>query len=220
MCGFERMSLMDGFSGYNQIKMYLDDEKQTLFWTPLGVFYYTVMPFDLKNTGATYQHAMSTIFCYHLWKAVECYVDDVANKSRDKNNHLHDLRMMFDLMPAHQLKMNPTKSFLGVSSGRFLGFIVTSKRIHLDPDKIKAIQDMQPLKNIKGLWSLQGRLAYICRFIVNLSGRCQSFTRQMKKGVSFVWMTLVKKLLRISKHTSLSLWSWHLQFQGNHSYCM
>ena len=69
----------------------------------------------------------------------------------------------------------------------FLGFIITSKRIHLDLDKIKAIQDMQPPKNLKELWGLQGRLAYIRMFIVNLSGRCQPFTRLMKKGVSFVW---------------------------------
>ena len=130
---------------------------------------------------------MSTIFRDHLRKTVECYVDDIAINSRDKNDHLHDLRMMFDLMRGHQLKMNPTKSFLGVSSGKFLEFIVTSKRIHLDPDKIKTIQDMQPSKNLKELRSLQRRPAYICRFIVNLSGHCQPFTRLMKKGGSFVW---------------------------------
>jgi len=118
------------------------------------VFYYTILSFGLKNAGATYQHAMSTIFRDHLQKIVECYVDDIAIKSHDKNNYLHDLKMMFDLMRVHQLKMNPTKSFLGVSSGKFLGFIVTSKSIHLDPDKIKAIQDMQPLKNLKELRGL------------------------------------------------------------------
>ena len=107
------------------------------------------MPFGLKNACATYQRAI-TIFCDHLQKTVECY-DDIAIKSCDKNNHLHDLRMMFDLMRAHQLKINLTKSFLGVSSGKFPGFMVTSKRIHLDPGKIKAIQDMQPPKNLKEL---------------------------------------------------------------------
>ena len=92
---------MDGFSGYNQIKMYPDDEKHTSFKTPLGVFGYTVMPFSLKNTGATYQRAMSTIFFDQLRKTVKCYVDDIAIKNIDKNNHLHDLRTMFDLMRAH-----------------------------------------------------------------------------------------------------------------------
>jgi len=90
-------------------------------------------------------------------------------------------------MRAHQLKMNLTKSFLGVSSGKFLGFIVTSKGIHLDQDKVKAIQNMHPLRNLKELKGLQGRLAYIRRLIANLSGRCQPFTRLMKKDASFVW---------------------------------
>ena len=70
---------------------------------------------------------------------VECCVDDIAVKSRSKSNHLNDLRTVFNLMRAHQLKMNPTKSFLGVSSSKFFGFIVTSKGIHLDPNKVEAI---------------------------------------------------------------------------------
>jgi len=82
--------------------------------------------------------------------------------------------------------MNLTKSFLGVSSGNFLGFIVTSKGNHLDPDKVEAIQGMQPPKTLKELRDLRGRLAYIRRFVANLSGRCQLFTRLMKKSVSFV----------------------------------
>ena len=109
--GFERMSFIDGFSGYNQIKMYLDDEKHT----SLGVYCYTVMPFGLKNASATYQCTMSIIFRDHLRKIVECYVDDIDVKSCNKDNHLQDLRTIFDIMQGHQLKMNPTKSFLGVS---------------------------------------------------------------------------------------------------------
>ena len=95
---------MDGFSGYNQIKMYPGDEKHTSFQTPLGVYCYTVMPFGLKNAGATYQRAMSIIFRDHLQKTVEYYVDDIAVKSHDKNDHLRDLRTMFDIMRAYQLR--------------------------------------------------------------------------------------------------------------------
>jgi len=92
---------------------------------------------------------------------VEYYVDDIAIKSWNKNDHLRDLKIVFDIMRAHQLKMNPTKSFLCVSSGKFLGFIITSKGIHLEPDKVKTIQSMQPPKNLKELRILQGRLYYI-----------------------------------------------------------
>jgi len=74
------------------------------------------------------------------------------------------------IMQAHQLKRNPTKSFLGIASGKFLGFIVTSKGIHLDPEKVRAIQEMQPPRNLKELRGLQGRLAYIQRFKSNISG--------------------------------------------------
>jgi len=114
-----------------------------------GVYCYTVMPFGLKNAGATYQRAMSTIFRDHLRKTVECYVDYIAVKSPIKSNHLDDLRALFNIMLAHQLKMNLIKSFLRVSSGKFLGFIVTSKGIHLDPDKVEAIQGMQPRRPSK-----------------------------------------------------------------------
>ena len=60
--GSAMFSFMDGFSGYNHIKMAPKDAKKTAFRTPMGNFYYTVMPFGLKNTGATYQQAMTAIF--------------------------------------------------------------------------------------------------------------------------------------------------------------
>ena len=123
------------------------------------------MPFGLKNAGATYQRAMNAIFQQQIRKTVECYVDDIAVKSRAKGDHIADLKVVFDIMRAHQLKMNPTKSFLGVASGKFLGFVVTSTGIHVDPEKVRAIQEMQPPRNLKELRGLQGRLAYIRRFI-------------------------------------------------------
>ena len=126
-------------------------------------------------------------FHEHMRKTVECYVDDIAVKSRAKGDHITDLKVIFDIMRAHQLKMNPTKSFLGVASDKFLGFVVTSTGIHLDPEKVRAIQEMQPPQNLRELRGLQGRLAYLRRFISNLSRRCQPFTKLMKKGVSFIW---------------------------------
>ena len=83
---------MDGFSGYNQIKIYPDDEKHTSFRTLLGVYYYTVMPFGLKNAGPTYQKATNTIFHEHIHKTVKYYVDDIAVKSSVKGDHIADLK--------------------------------------------------------------------------------------------------------------------------------
>ena len=79
----------------------------------MGVYYYTVMPFRLKNAGATYQRAMNAIFHEHIRKTVNCYVDDIVVKSRAKGDHIADLKIIFNIMRVDQLKMNPTKSFLG-----------------------------------------------------------------------------------------------------------
>ena len=88
---YERMSFMDRFSGYNQIKMFSEDEKHTSFRTPFGIYCYTVMPFDLKNVGATYQRVMMKIFQDIQHKTVECSMDDLAVKSKKKDTHLDDL---------------------------------------------------------------------------------------------------------------------------------
>ena len=95
------MSFMDGFSGYNQIKIYPEDEKYTSFRTPLGVYCYTVMALWIKERGSNLSACNEHIFRDHLRKTVECYVDDIAVKSRDKNDHLRDLRTMFDIIRAH-----------------------------------------------------------------------------------------------------------------------
>jgi len=79
------------------------------------------MPFGLKNAGAAYQRAMNVIFHEHMRKTVECYVDDIAVKSRAKGVYIANLKTIFDIMQTHQLKMNPIKSFLGMASGKFLG---------------------------------------------------------------------------------------------------
>lgn len=81
--------------------------------------------FGHKNAGTIFQCAMSIIFKKHLRKTVECYVDVLAIESKNMEDHLQDLRTVFNLMRKHQLKMNRTKSFLGLSIGKFLGFVVT-----------------------------------------------------------------------------------------------
>ena len=86
-CDFKRMIIMDSFSSYNQVKMYPNDEKHMSFYTPLGV--------------ATYQRAISIIFCDHLWRWWNAMLTTSTVKSRNKGNHLHDLRTVFNIMRAH-----------------------------------------------------------------------------------------------------------------------
>ncbi|KAG9453311.1 hypothetical protein H6P81_006215 [Aristolochia fimbriata] len=185
--GHEALSFMDGSFGYNQIRMDPKDEEKTAFRTPKGIFCYKVMPFGLKNAGATYQRAMQKIFDDFLHKFVECYVDDVVVKTKSRGDHLRDLRAVIERLRRHQLKMNPLKCAFGVSSGKFLGFVVRLRGIEIDQTKIDAIQQMPEPKTLSELKILQGHLAYIRRFISNLVGRCQPFSHLMKKDTPFEW---------------------------------
>ncbi|KAA0056789.1 uncharacterized protein E5676_scaffold701G00340 [Cucumis melo var. makuwa] len=121
--GHEALSFMDGSSGYNKIRMVLSDEEMTAFRTPKEIYCYKVMPFGLKNAGATYQRVMQKVFDDMLHKYVECYVDDLVVKSKRRQDHLKDLKVVFDRFQKYQLRMNPLKSAFGVTSGKFLNFI-------------------------------------------------------------------------------------------------
>ena len=85
--GHVMLSFMDGFSGYNQFMMAPEDREKTPFIIEWGTYYYRVMPFGLKNTGATYQRAATTLFHDMMHKDVEVYVDDMIVKSRDTADH-------------------------------------------------------------------------------------------------------------------------------------
>jgi len=90
--GHEALSFIYCMAGYNQIQMVLEDEEATAFRISKGIFCYKVMPFGLKNAGATYQRAMQTIFEDMRHKRVECYVDDLVVKLKKRLEHLRNLR--------------------------------------------------------------------------------------------------------------------------------
>ena len=104
--GSAMFSFMDGFSGYNQIKIAPRDAEKTTFRTSMGNFYYTVMPFGLKNASVTYQQAMTAIFHDMMHQEFEDYVDDIVVKSRRREEHFHVLKRVFETCRAFKLRMN------------------------------------------------------------------------------------------------------------------
>ncbi len=116
---------MDAFLGYNQIVMDETDQEKTSFITSRGFFCYKVMSFRLKNAGATYQRLMNWMFHDQIGKNVEVYIDDMLVKSKEEDDHLKDLEETFKTLRKYQMKLNPSKCTFGVSSGKFLGFMVS-----------------------------------------------------------------------------------------------
>jgi len=135
-------SFMDGFSGYNQIKMAPEDREKTFFITSWGAFCYLVMPFRLINAGATYQRGMTKIFHDMIHKEMEVYVDDMIVKSGTEEEHVEYLLKMFQRLMEYKLRLNPNKCTFGVRSRKLLGFIVSQKGIEVDLDKVTTIRDM------------------------------------------------------------------------------
>jgi hypothetical protein len=116
---------MDAYFGYNQIKLKKEDEEKTTFITPYGVFWYQVMPFGLKNAGATYQRMMQNCLGSQIGRNIQVYIDDIVITTRKEESLISDLQETFDNLNRYKLKLNPTKCSFGVSAGQLLGFLVT-----------------------------------------------------------------------------------------------
>ncbi|RDX81360.1 Retrovirus-related Pol polyprotein from transposon 17.6, partial [Mucuna pruriens] len=185
--GYEFLSFMDAYSGYNQIKMHPDDEEKTAFITDGGAFYYKVMPFGLKKTGATYQRLMDKIFKDVIGRDIEVYVDDMVAKSKGGESHCEALGRVFEVLRRHQLRLNPEKCSFGVQAGRFLGFMLTKRGIEANPDKCRVVISMRSPQNVKEVQQLMGRVTALSRFISKGFEIATPVLNTLKKEWNFAW---------------------------------
>ena len=113
------------------------------------------MPFELKNIGSIYQRMITRMFEPQLGKNIEVYIDDMVVKSKAKFKHVSDLESIFEVLKRHKLRLNASKCSFGVSSGKFLSYMVTHYGIEVNPDQMKAFNSLQPPRNPKRSKSLQ-----------------------------------------------------------------
>ena len=132
--GHQLMSFMDAFSGYNQILMHPEDQEKTSFMTSRGIYCYKVMPFGLKNAGSTYQRLVNMMFADQIGRTMEVYIDDMLVKSLEAEDYISHLQQAFSTLRKYNIKLNPAKCSFGVSSGKFLGYIVTHRGIEANPE--------------------------------------------------------------------------------------
>ena len=145
------------------------------------------MPFRLKNAGSTYQRMMTKMFKPQLGKNVEVYINDMVVKSKLVSDHIGDLTSIFEILREHKLWLNATKCSFGVGLGKFLGYMVTHKRIEVNPDQIKVINNLQPPRNPKEVQKLTGMMAALIRFISRSADRCKPFFLWLHKWKEFEW---------------------------------
>jgi hypothetical protein len=133
---YERLLFLDAYSGYNQIRLKVEDKEKTAFITPHGVYCYTMMPFGLKNAGATYQWCTQACLKKQIGRNIEVYIDDILIKSTKADSLLDYLRETFAKLDRYSIKLNPKKCSLGVPTGQLLGYLISERGIKGNPKKI------------------------------------------------------------------------------------
>ena len=146
-----------------------------------------MMSFGLKNAGSTYQRMMTKMFEAQMGKNIEVYIDDIVVKSKMVSEHIGDLTNIFKILRGHKLRLNASKCSFGVGSGKFLGYMVTHRGIEANPDQVKAINNLQPLRNPKEIQRLTRMTAVLNRFISRSANRCRPFFLLMNKWKGFEW---------------------------------
>ncbi|KAF8114408.1 hypothetical protein N665_0038s0032 [Sinapis alba] len=145
------------------------------------------MPFGLKNAGATYQHLVNKMFADKLGVTKEVYIDDMLVKSLVAKNHIQHLVECFDTLNKYGMKLNPAKCTFEVTSGEFLGYIVTQRGIEANLKQISAVLD---LPNPKTSWEIQrltGRVAALNQFISQSREKCLPFYEFLRGNKRFLW---------------------------------
>ncbi|XP_057543365.1 uncharacterized protein LOC130821594 [Amaranthus tricolor] len=184
--GHALLSFMDANAGYHQITLAIEDQPHTAFITNAGVYCYKVMPFGLKNAGATYHRMVNKVFQSQIGRNLEVYVDDMITKSKQASQHAADLRETFNTLRKLQMRLNPEKCVFGITGGKCLGFLVDEREIKANPDKIKAIRDMKSPRFVKKVQKLTGCIAALGRFLSKSADRCSPFFKTLKQS-KFEW---------------------------------
>jgi hypothetical protein len=157
-----------------------------------------MMPFWLKNAGATFQRCMRCVFGDLIGRIIEAYVDDIVVKSKKTGDLVLDLTEVFAKLREQRVKLNPEKCVFGVPRGMLLGLVVSECDIEANPKMISAITNMGPIQNLKGIQCVTSCLAALSRFIAPLGERSLPLYRLMKKPDHFTWTPEAQEALILS----------------------
>ena len=128
---------------------------------------------------------MNKMFAHQIGRNVQVYVDDMLVKSLHEEDHLGDLRETFDTLRLYNMKLNSGKCTFGVTARKFLGFMISQRGIEVNPEKVRAIIELELSRTVKEVQSLNGKIAALNRFVLKAMNKCLPFFCTMRK--SFEW---------------------------------
>jgi hypothetical protein len=177
-----------------------EDEEKTIFITLFGTFCFVRMPEGLKNAGCTFSIMIAIVLHTQLRRNILAYVDDIVVKSVQRRDHISDLAETFANLRAANLRLNPEKCIFGIHKGKVLGCLVSTKGIEANPNKIKALIEMQDSVSVKDVQKLTGRVAALNRFIPRAAERSLPFFQVLRSSKNFQWSETQKQAFRELKY--------------------
>jgi hypothetical protein len=182
----QMMSLLDGFSGYNQIKVKRENKYKTTFITRWGTFAYERMPFGLSNAGATFQRSMQIDFDDLIDKIIHIYLDDLTVYSKNQSYHFGHLKRVLMRCKKFGISLNTSKSIFGVTKGNLLGHIISDSGIRIDLENIVAILNLPTLAS-KEVQDFMGVINFVHRFVPDFAIMVKPIHNLLKKDRYFSW---------------------------------
>jgi hypothetical protein len=200
LSGKKFFSFLDGFSGYNQIKIAPQDQDKTTFTSPWGTFAYRVLPFKLCNAPATFQREVLGIFSDMLNDSMEIFMYDFTPYGVSFQEALEKLEKVLKRCIQAQLSLSTEKCHMMMSKGIVLGYFISSQGIQVDPSKIQVIKDLPTPKTKTEVRSFLGHVGYYRRFIKNFSKIASPLFVLLMKNDEFKWTNFYQEAFNTLKH--------------------
>ncbi|GKD53283.1 putative reverse transcriptase domain-containing protein [Tanacetum coccineum] len=180
-------SKIDLRSGYHQLRVREQDIPKTAFRTRYGHYEFQVMPFGLTNAPAVFMDLMNRVCKPYLDKFVIVFIDDILIYSKDEKEHEEHLKVILELLKKEKLYAKFSKCEFWIPKVQFLGHVIDSRGIHVDPAKIESIKDWASPKTPTEIRQFLGLAGYYRRFIEGFSKIAKSMTNLTHKGIKFYW---------------------------------
>ncbi|GMI84444.1 hypothetical protein HRI_002113700 [Hibiscus trionum] len=180
-------SKIDLRSGYYQMRVKEEDVSKTAFRTHYGHYEFLVMPFGLTNAPAAFMDLMNRVFKPYLDKFFVVFIDDILIYSHNKEEHADHLRIVLQTLRERQLFAKFSKCEFWLSEVSFLGHVISTEGIKVDPKKIQSIMDWRPPRNVSEIRSFLGLAGYYRRFVKGFSSIALPLTKLLRKDQPFEW---------------------------------
>ena len=187
VAGHEFYCFLDGYSGYNQIEIALEDQEKTTFTCPFSTFAFRKMPFGLCNAPGTFQQCMMGIFSDMIEIILEIFMDDFSVFGDSYEGCLENLRKVLKRCQEKHLVLNWEKCHFMVTQGIVLGHIVSKNGIEVDKAKVELISNLPTPKCVRDIRSFLGHAVFYRRFIKDFSPIARPLCNFLAKDVPFAW---------------------------------